>query len=85
MRYRAYVRIECLGEIWFIATHSVHALNVAGECSKTYRYYDAYALPSSTAGADIKQLAKLTYAEAYGQDVFKEWTRLTNIRKPVRY
>eukprot|EP00904_Undaria_pinnatifida_P014085 jgi/Undpi1/9807/HiC_scaffold_27.g12261.m1 len=35
------------------------------------------------AGADIKQLAKLTYAEAYGQDVFKEWTRLTNIRKPI--
>lgn len=35
------------------------------------------------AGADIKQLAKLSYAEAYTQDVFKEWTRLTNIRKPV--
>ena len=46
--------------------------------------YRHYALPISTAGADIKQLAKLSYAEAYTQDVFKEWTRLTNIRKPVR-
>lgn len=36
------------------------------------------------AGADIKEMSKLTFADAYGQDKFNEWARLGKIRKPVR-
>lgn len=35
------------------------------------------------AGADIKEMACLTFAEAYGEDKFNEWARLGKIRKPV--
>lgn len=41
------------------------------------------ALLTCTAGADIKEMASLSFAEAYGQNRFKEFTRLTSIRKPV--
>ena len=30
-------------------------------------------------------MAGFSFAEAYGQDLFKEWARLGKIRKPVRY
>lgn len=30
------------------------------------------------------EFAGLSFAEAYKQDVFRVWDRLTNIRKPVR-
>ncbi|CAN0544235.1 unnamed protein product [Ectocarpus sp. 12 AP-2014] len=36
------------------------------------------------AGADIKEMASLTFSEAYGENRFKEFARLTSIRKPVR-
>lgn len=39
---------------------------------------------NAAAGADIKEMSKLTFAEAYGQDKFNEWARLGKIRKPVR-
>eukprot|EP00903_Cladosiphon_okamuranus_P013376 g12466.t1 len=35
------------------------------------------------AGADIKEMASLSYAEAYGENRFKEFARLTSIRKPI--
>ncbi|CAM9462057.1 unnamed protein product [Ascophyllum nodosum] len=35
------------------------------------------------AGADIKEMAGFSFAEAYGQDLFKEWARLGKIRKPM--
>lgn len=41
-------------------------------------------LSQHTAGADIKEMASLSFAEAYGQNRFKEFARLTSIRKPVR-
>lgn len=38
---------------------------------------------TDAAGADIKEMANLSYAEAYGENRFKEFARLTGIRKPV--
>ena len=38
---------------------------------------------SDAAGADIKEMAGLSYAEAYGENRFKEFARLTSVRKPV--
>ncbi|CBN74616.1 enoyl-CoA hydratase [Ectocarpus siliculosus] len=35
------------------------------------------------AGADIKEMASLTFSEAYGENRFKEFARLTSIRKPI--
>ncbi|CAM9810722.1 unnamed protein product [Scytosiphon promiscuus] len=35
------------------------------------------------AGADIKEMASLSFAEAYGQNRFKEFARLISIRKPI--
>jgi enoyl-CoA hydratase len=35
------------------------------------------------AGADIKEMASLEYAEAYGQDLFAAWDRFARLRKPV--
>lgn len=37
----------------------------------------------AAAGADIKEMASLSYAEAYVENRFKEFARLTGIRKPV--
>ncbi len=35
------------------------------------------------AGADIKEMQPLSYAEAYALDFFAHWERLTRIRKPI--
>ncbi len=35
------------------------------------------------AGADIKEMQPLSYAEAYTQDFFAGWERLARVRKPV--
>eukprot|EP01084_Bolivina_argentea_P292653 503157_1 len=35
------------------------------------------------AGADIKEMANLSFSEAYNQDLFGEWSRLNAIRKPI--
>ncbi|CAM9676160.1 unnamed protein product, partial [Hapterophycus canaliculatus] len=35
------------------------------------------------AGADIKEMTSLSFAEAYGQNRFKEFARLMSVRKPV--
>lgn len=40
-------------------------------------------LCSAAAGADIKEMAKLTFSEAYQQNKFSEWERVGKIRKPV--
>ncbi|CAM9497775.1 unnamed protein product [Discosporangium mesarthrocarpum] len=35
------------------------------------------------AGADIKEMENMTFAEAHGLDKFADWSRLTRIRKPI--
>ncbi|CAM9288574.1 unnamed protein product [Pylaiella littoralis] len=35
------------------------------------------------AGADIKEITSLSFAEAFGQNRFTEFSRLTSIRKPI--
>ena len=35
------------------------------------------------AGADIKEMADKTFAEAYNQDFISEWERVAKARKPV--
>ncbi|KAI4724730.1 enoyl-CoA hydratase [Aureobasidium sp. EXF-10728] len=35
------------------------------------------------AGADIKEMAPKTFADAYGQDFIESWSNLTHIKKPV--
>jgi enoyl-CoA hydratase len=35
------------------------------------------------AGADVKEMAQLEFVDAYREDLFAEWERLTRVRKPV--
>ena len=37
------------------------------------------------AGADIKEMADKTYMEVYKANMFKSWTNITKITKPVCY
>lgn len=35
------------------------------------------------AGADIKEMAPKTFVEAYAEDLFSQWDRLSSVRKPI--
>ncbi|WP_274423804.1 enoyl-CoA hydratase [Chelativorans sp. YIM 93263] len=35
------------------------------------------------AGADVKEMQSKTYIEAYSENLFAEWDRLTGVRKPI--
>ena len=35
------------------------------------------------AGADIKEMASLTYSETYSSNMFADWADITRISKPV--
>ena len=37
------------------------------------------------AGADIKEMSTLTFAQCYTQNLFKSWTEIPKISKPVSY
>lgn len=58
-----------------------YSINI-GLIAYGYRLYPVL-YPVLQAGADIKEMASVSFAEAYVQDLFKESMRLGNIRKPV--
>lgn len=35
------------------------------------------------AGADVKEMQNLEFVDAYREDLFAEWERLTRVRKPI--
>lgn len=37
------------------------------------------------AGADIKEMSTMTYAQCYKENLFKNWTEIPKISKPVQY
>ena len=94
------VRIERHGRVAVITMHRPEALNalnlkLTGELQEALKLLDADANvgcmvltgageKAFAAGADIKEMATKTFAEAYGEDfITATWEQLTRTRKPV--
>ncbi|OFT92456.1 enoyl-CoA hydratase-related protein [Brevibacterium sp. HMSC24B04] len=56
----------------FDASDDVRAIIITGDGDKAF-----------AAGADIKEMASLEFAEAYREDFFAGWNRLREVRKPI--
>ena len=84
-----------VGVITFNRPKALNALNrqVAADVIAALRAFDAdesvgaIVITGSekafAAGADIKEMADMSFIDAYGSDAYSEWEAMTRIRKPV--
>ncbi|MEX0345597.1 MAG: enoyl-CoA hydratase [Rhizobiaceae bacterium] len=90
--------VETKGKVGLVQLNRPKALNalnttVMNEVTSALEAFDQDASVGATvitgsekafaAGADIKEMQPLSYAEAYAQDFFAGWERLARVRKPV--
>lgn len=90
--------VDTKGKVGLIQLNRPKALNalnttVMNEVTSALEAFDQDASVGATvitgsekafaAGADIKEMQPLSYAEAYAQDFFASWERLARVRKPV--